>query len=193
MLCHVNTQMVLLPYHFFLFEAFRSNCRGHHNNLGIPFLELVQQLWRETLSFLFQGLLELQPEVLADQGWRSNKSCQRTALPDMKLTITREPQHRCSCSLTRVWMFFQINSVQRSPQLAHVCLRYGRTGIDNCHGALDSNDFQISTICRIFVAGSCSDLLASLNTCSPARRSGGTNFFRSARSRRMSSRCCTSR
>ena len=48
--------MVLLPYHFFLFEAFRRNSRGRPNNLGILFLELVpealQQLWRETPSLL---------------------------------------------------------------------------------------------------------------------------------------------
>ena len=55
MLCHGQTQMVLWPYHFFLLNAFRSNSRGHHNDLGILFLEFepkaLQQLWRETLSF----------------------------------------------------------------------------------------------------------------------------------------------
>ena len=48
--------MVLLPYHFFLLEAFRLASRGHHNNLGILFLELLpealHQLRRETFSLL---------------------------------------------------------------------------------------------------------------------------------------------
>ena len=35
--------MVLFPYNFFLFEAFRSNSRKHHNDLGILFLELVPE------------------------------------------------------------------------------------------------------------------------------------------------------
>ena len=56
MLCHGQTQMVLLSYHFFLLKALRLSSRGHHNNLGILFLELVptalQQQWRETLSLL---------------------------------------------------------------------------------------------------------------------------------------------
>ena len=56
MLCHVHTQVVLLSYNFFLLEAFRSNSRGHHNDLGILFLQLephaLQQLWRETISLL---------------------------------------------------------------------------------------------------------------------------------------------
>ena len=41
MFCHVHTQVVLLPYHFFLFEALCLNSRGHPDNLGILFLELV--------------------------------------------------------------------------------------------------------------------------------------------------------
>ena len=32
MFCHFNTQMVLFRYHFFLFEVFRVENRGHHNN-----------------------------------------------------------------------------------------------------------------------------------------------------------------
>ena len=56
MLCHRQTQMVLLPYHFFLLRVFRRNSRWHHNDLGILFLEFdpetLQQLWRETLSLL---------------------------------------------------------------------------------------------------------------------------------------------
>ena len=49
LICHVHTQVVRLPYHF-LFEVPRLNSRGHPNNLGILFRELVsdtvQQLWR---------------------------------------------------------------------------------------------------------------------------------------------------
>ena len=49
MFCHVKTQIVLLPYHFFLFEFFRLDSRRHHNNLGILVLELLPealyQLW----------------------------------------------------------------------------------------------------------------------------------------------------
>ena len=67
--------MVLLPYHFFLFEVFRLECRGHHNNFGIIFLELLPealyQLWRETFSRLCYQV-NWQLEVLADQGQRSN-------------------------------------------------------------------------------------------------------------------------
>ena len=48
--------MVLLPHHFFLLEVFRLESQGHHNNLGILFLEFLPealyQLWRETFSFL---------------------------------------------------------------------------------------------------------------------------------------------
>ena len=84
MLCHGQTHMVLLPHHFFLLKAFRRNSRGHHNDLGIVFLEferkVLQHLWQESFQpSLFSGQLELQPEVLADQGRRSNMSCQRTA------------------------------------------------------------------------------------------------------------------
>ena len=50
------------------------------------------------------------------------------------------------------------------------------------------------TIFQIFVfAVFYSGLLASKKNLSPSRRSGGTNFIRSARSRRVSSRCCISR
>ena len=51
MFCHVHSQMVLLPYHFFRFEVFRLE------SLGILFLELLPealyQLWRKTFSLLF--------------------------------------------------------------------------------------------------------------------------------------------
>ena len=43
MVCRVYTQVVLLPNHFFLVEVFRFESRGHHNNLGILFLELVPE------------------------------------------------------------------------------------------------------------------------------------------------------
>ena len=72
----------------------------------------------------------------------------REHFPDIYLTFTREPQHRRSFSLTRIRKFFQIHSVQRSPQLAHVCLKYGRTCVDNSHGALDCNDFHLQPFSR---------------------------------------------
>ena len=56
MLCHVHTQVVLLPHHLFPFETLRLNSRGQHNNLGILFPEfhpnVLHQLWRETLNLL---------------------------------------------------------------------------------------------------------------------------------------------
>ena len=56
MFCHGHTQMVLLPYHFFLLEAFRGHSWGHPNNLGTLFLELepeaLQKLWRQIISLL---------------------------------------------------------------------------------------------------------------------------------------------
>ena len=64
------------------------------------------------------------------------------------MTFTREPQHRRSCSLTRTRKFFQIHSVQRAPQLAYSCLKYGRSGIDNCHGAHDCNDYHLQPSAR---------------------------------------------
>ena len=39
MRCHGQAQTVLLPDDVFLLEVFGGNSRGHHNNLGIPFLE----------------------------------------------------------------------------------------------------------------------------------------------------------
>ena len=57
-LCHGQAQIVLLPKHFSLPMALRSNSRGHHNDLGALFLELepkaLQQLWRKnSLPSLF--------------------------------------------------------------------------------------------------------------------------------------------
>ena len=169
-------------------ESFRSNSRGHHNDLGIIFLEFepeaLQQLWTKNCQpTLFSGLLELQPKVLADQGWRSKKSCQRTAprhLFDLHKKATAQVLLLAHASL----------EVLPNPQcppvsLACRCLKNSRTGTDNCHGALDSDDFHLQPFHQISVlAGFCSDLLASKTHGSPARRSGGTNFIRSARSRR---------
>ena len=72
MLSDGHTQMVLLPYHFFLLEALRLISLGHTNNLGI-----LSRAWtknpgtavaRNSQPSLFSGRLALQPEVLADQG-----------------------------------------------------------------------------------------------------------------------------
>ena len=83
MFCHVNTQMVLLPYHFSLFDVFLLECRGHDNNLWIFSCAFawcpVSAVARNFQPSLFSGQLERQPLVLVDQGWRSNKSCVRTS------------------------------------------------------------------------------------------------------------------
>ena len=38
--CHYQAQAVLSPYDFLLLRVLGSNRRGHHNDLGILFLEL---------------------------------------------------------------------------------------------------------------------------------------------------------
>ena len=56
MLCHGQTQSVMLPKNFLLLVALRSISRGHHNDLGILSFQLVpktlQWLWCKILSFL---------------------------------------------------------------------------------------------------------------------------------------------
>ena len=65
--------------------------------------------------------MRLQPSVFVDQVWHSNRNCPRTVpsvreqFPDVYLAVTRKPEPKCSCSLTRFWRFFQIYCVQRSP------------------------------------------------------------------------------
>ena len=73
--------------------------------------------------------------------WHSNWICQRR-FPEIYLTFTRKPQHRCSCSFTRIWRFFQIHSVQWSSLIVGIYLKNGRSGSDNNHGAFDSNDIH---------------------------------------------------
>ena len=53
--------------------------------------KILQQLVRKTsqLSF-FSGLLVLQPEVLVDQEWRSNKNCLKT-FPRHLLVLHKRP------------------------------------------------------------------------------------------------------
>ena len=143
MFCQVNTQIVLLPCHFFsfFFLSLSSRNSGNHNILGF-FLELLPealyQLWRETLSLLRSQVnwsCNLKSLPVKDS---AQIRVVREHFPDINLTFTRATAQ----ALTRVRKFFQIHSVQRSPQLAYVCLKYGRTCIDNCHGALDCKDFH---------------------------------------------------
>ena len=54
--------------------------------------------------------------------WHSNWICQRQ-FPEIYLTFTRKPQHRCSCSFTRIWRFFQIHSVQWSSLIVGIYLK----------------------------------------------------------------------
>ena len=102
----VNSQMVLLPYHFFFFEVFRSNSRGHHSDLWILFLELLPealyQLWRESFNLLcFQVNWSGNLKSLSTKDSAQIRVV-RDHLPNIHLTFNREPQHRCSSSLTRV-------------------------------------------------------------------------------------------
>ena len=64
------------------------------------------------------------------------------------LTFKTEPQHRCSCPLTRVRKFFQIHSAQRFFLIAYDCMNNGRTGTDNRHGAFDSNASHLQPFTR---------------------------------------------
>ena len=73
-------------------------------------------------------------------------------------------------------------------------LKNGRTSPDNHHGTLDSNNFHFQPPSRFSsLLYFTQDFLPVKKTLSPSRRSGGTNFIRSARSRRLSSRCWISR
>ena len=107
--------------------------------------------------------------VLRSVGAATRSPCQMALKYELSENIsqtsilinTREPQHRCFCSLTRVRKFFQIQSVQRPPKLAYIGLKNGRTGTDNCHGALDGNDFHLQPFTRFVLGEFCSDLPAS--------------------------------
>ena len=100
----------------FFMKLFVSTVGDITTILGFFFLSLcrkpcVSQLWPETFSLLCSKV---------------NWSCNLKSLPikdsaqtrvvsehlsDIYLTFTREPQHRPSFSLTRVWKFFQIHSI----------------------------------------------------------------------------------
>ena len=49
MLCHGQTQTVLLPHDLLLFRVLGGGSRGHHNNLGILDLELGPEALRKQL------------------------------------------------------------------------------------------------------------------------------------------------
>ena len=152
MFCHVNTQMVLLPYHFFLFRNLSSRKSGTSHQSLNSFLELLpealHQLWQKTFSFLCSKVNRsgnLKSLSIKDS---AQIRVVREHLPNINLTYTREPQHWRFCSLTRVRKFFQINSVQRSLRLANVSLKSGRTCIDTYHGILDCSDFHLQPFSR---------------------------------------------
>ena len=188
--------MVLLPHDFFLLGTVRSNSRRYHNDLRIlPELELkaLQQLWCKTISFLGSEVYWgcNQKSLSIKDGGQIRIVSQH--LPDLYLTFARDPQNTCSCSLTRVRKFFQIHNIQESLQFTHICLKNGRTSTDDCHGDLDSNDFNFQPFSRFPFLLDFARIFWPMKHLSPARRPGGTNFIRSARSRRISFYCWTSR
>ena len=88
---HARVASLRLPrqytYPFLLLQVFRLESRGHHDNLG-------SQVNRSNNlnSLSIKGSAQMRVV--------------REHLPNIILTLTRESQHRRSCSLTRVWMFF---------------------------------------------------------------------------------------
>ena len=110
-LCHGQAQMAVLSNNFLLLVALRCNSRGHHSDLGILFLELVpkalQSLWCKIISFLCSQVYWC---CNLDQEWRSNKNC-LTTFPRHPLVLHKRAIEQCSCSLTRIWKFFQIHSI----------------------------------------------------------------------------------
>ena len=90
----------------------------------------------------------LQPEVLVDQEWRSNKNCLKTFPRHLLVLRKRAVPHRCSCSLTRVWEFFQIHSIWRFHQFAELCLKESRASTNYCHGACDRNNVNLQPFAR---------------------------------------------
>ena len=120
-----------------------------------------------------------------------NMNCQTTV--HICLTFARKPQYRCPCALTRIRRFFQIHSVQKSSDFAHIYLKNGRANTDNCCGTFDSNNLHLQPFSRFSPLLNFTRVVLPVTTLSPTRRSGGTNFIRSARSRRISSRCWISR
>ena len=125
MLCHVNTRRTISSF----LKSFVSKVGDITTILVFFFLELLPealyQLWRETFSLLWSEVnwsCNLKSLPIKDS---AQMRVVREHLPNINLTFTREPQHRCSCLLTRIRKFFPVHRVQRSPQLAYVCLKYG--------------------------------------------------------------------
>ena len=124
--------------------------------------------------------------------WHSNKNCERTAPRHLFGLNKKKTKHKCSFTLTRIWNFFHI----QCPTVFVTCLHlpeHGRTSIGNNHGTRDSNDLRLQPFARCSSLLNLARITLPTNTCSPTQRSGGTNFILSQKSRRMSSRCWTSR
>ena len=150
MFCHVNTKVVLLSHHFFASAALVSRKVGVITTImGFFFLNFCHKTCSEKTFSLLCSQVNWSGKL---KSWPIKDTAQirvvREHLPNINLTSTRKPRHMRSCSLTRVQNFFQIRSVQRSPQLAYVCLKYGRTCIDNSQGGLDCNDFHLQPFAR---------------------------------------------
>ena len=123
----------MLPYHFFLFEVFRLEHWDITTILGLFFLSFARS----------PG----QPQVLVDQEWRSNKSCLGTS-PKHQFDLHKRPTAQALLLAHASPEVLPSAQCPRSPQLAYVCLKYGRTCIDHCHGALDCNDFHLQQFSR---------------------------------------------
>ena len=124
MFCHCQAQMVLLPHHFLLLVVLRCNKQSGTSQRSWDFFLSLNQKPCSTCGVknsqlsLFTGPLVLQPEVVVDRKWRSNKSCQRTFPTHLFDPFTREPQHRRCFSLKRVRKFFHI----QCPTVSSACL-----------------------------------------------------------------------
>ena len=80
-----------------------------------------------------------------------------------------------------------------SCDFVHSYLKNGPASTDNCYGTFDSNNLHLQPFSRFSPLLNFTQELLLVKTLSPTPKSGGTNFIRSARSRRISSRCWISR
>ena len=86
-------------------------------------------------------------EVLADQGWRSNMSRQRTA-PKHLFDLHRRATAQVLLLAHASPEVLQNPVSKGLLTLLIFCLKTGRTGNDKCHGALDSNDVHFQPFTR---------------------------------------------
>ena len=143
-LCYGQVQTVLLPNDFFLLVALCSKIGDITTILGFFLLGLNQKPCNscgEKLSAFF----------VLRSFWCCNqpKMALKQGLSEIISTFAREPQNRCSCSLTRNRKFLKIHSVQWFPQFAYIFLKNGRTSTDNHHGTLDSKNLHLQPLSRL--------------------------------------------